>query len=504
MMPRLLLAFLIAVACCAGRAQADVQLPAIFGDNMLLQAGQKVPVWGTAEPGEEVEVRVSVTLRQENAAVATDAASEQAVRATADTAGHWRVSLAPLPVSSEPIGFVVTGNNKLTLENVIVGEVWLCSGQSNMEWTVNGVNNSAEEIAAADYPTIRLFHVGREIAADGPLADVKGRWVECSPASVKNFTAVGYFFGRDLQQATGQPVGLIESAWGGTPAESWTSRRTLEGEPAFRRLLYRWSVADAKAAAGQAVNNLGPGSPSHPSVLYNGMIAPLQPYAIKGVIWYQGESNADRADQYSRLFPAMITDWRRAWGQGDFPFLWVQLANFKARQPGPGNSAWAELRDAQSRTLSLPNTGQAVIIDIGDATDIHPKNKQDVGARLALLARKVAYSEDILASGPVVKDSDAKGRTVTLTFSHVGDGLAARGGELLGFTLAGPDRIFHDAQATIEGTDRLIITSDAVSQPVAVRYAWADNPDATLENSAGLLASPFRSDEWPGTTVGRE
>jgi sialate O-acetylesterase len=500
---RVFFAFLLGLSAAA--AQADVKLPAIFGDNMVLQAGKPVPVWGKADPGEEVEVRVSVTKTEAGQNAATAEAATQSVRTKADEKGAWKVTLQPLPATDEPIGLVVTGKNKKTFENVLVGEVWVCSGQSNMEWPVQRVNNAEKEIAEAKFPTIRLFQVKKAVSADKPAEDVTGKWVVCSPETVANFSAVGYFFGRELETALDQPVGLIDTSWGGTPAESWATREKLESDPAFKPILDRWTEIDKKAAEGGAEKPargeaMGPNHPHHPATLYNAMVSPMVPYAIRGAIWYQGESNAGRAYQYRKLFPAMITSWREQWGQGDFPFLFVQLANFMQRKDQPGDSAWAELREAQNKTLSLPNTGQAVIIDIGEAGDIHPRNKQDVGKRLALAALKVAYGkQDVVYSGPTLKDAKFEDGKAVLTFDNVGGGLQAKGGELKGFAVAGEDRVFKWAKAEVQG-DKVIVSSPEVPHPVAVRYAWADNPEANLYNAEGLPASPFRTDEFPGVT----
>lgn len=497
----------VCVALAAAGARADVKLPAIFGDNMVLQAGQKVPVWGTAEPGEEVEVRVSVTKEEAGQNAGTAESLTQTQKAKADDKGAWKVTLTPLKATDEPIGFVVTAKNKVTLENVIVGDVWVCSGQSNMEWSVDRAANPEQEIADAKHPTIRLFEVQKKVSSEKAAEDVVGKWVVCSPETIGGFTAVGYFFGREIQKTTGQPVGLIGTYWGGTPAEAWTSREKLEGDATFKPILDRWADLDAKAAAGTPVKagreEMGPNHQHHPAALFNAMIAPLVPYGIKGAIWYQGESNAGRAYQYRKLFPAMITDWREKWGQGDFPFFFVQLANYMERKDQPADSAWAELREAQSMTLSLPNTGQAVIIDIGEAGDIHPKNKQDVGKRLALAALKVAYGKnDVVYSGPTFKAVKFEGDKATVAFENVGGGLQAHGGELKGFAIAGEDRVFKWAKAEIRDGEPgvVVLSSPDVPAPKAVRYAWADNPEATLYNAEGLPASPFRTDDWPGVT----
>lgn len=487
--PALAVVFLAA----APSARADVKLPAIIGDNMVLQAGKPVPIWGTAEPGEKVEVRVSSAVSETTKDASVAVEQMQAKTATADEQGHWMVTLDPLVATSESVGFVVTGNNKITLKNVLVGDVWLCSGQSNMEWSVANSDDAEQEIASAKHPKIRLFQVKNVVSADEKLEDVEGAWVECTPETVRNFSAVGYFFGRAIHKQTGQPVGLIQSDWGGTPAEAWTSREKLESVESLQPLLDRWKSEVEK-------NQTAASNPHHPATLFNAMIHPLIPYAIKGAIWYQGESNVSRAYQYRTIFPAMITDWRERWGQGEFPFLWVQLANYLERKEQPSDSAWAELREAQNMALSLPNTGQALAIDIGEAGDIHPRNKQDVGKRLALAARHVAYGDkDVVYSGPTLKDATFEDGQAMLTFENIGSGLKAQGGELKGFAIAGEDQKFHWAETAIDG-DKVIVKSAEVPKPVAVRYAWADNPAATLYNAEGLPASPFRTDDWPGVT----
>jgi sialate O-acetylesterase len=339
---------------------------------------------------------------------------------------------------------------------------------------------------------------------------------------------VAYFFGRYLHKELNVPVGLIHTSWGGTPAEAWTRREVLEANPdcapilkryddavakypqamkEYEQKLAEWKEAAQKAKA-ESTNPprrpgepFGPGHPHSPAGLYNAMIAPLIPYGIAGAIWYQGESNAGRAYQYRTLFPDMIKNWRNDWGVGKFPFLFVQLANFMKTKPEPDESAWAELREAQTMTLALPNTGMAVIIDIGDADDIHPKNKQDVGKRLALWALANTYGKKLVYSGPIYKSMKVDGNSIVLSFDHVGGGLVAKGGEELeGFAIAGSDKKFVWADARING-DTVIVSSDKVSEPVAVRYAWADNPVCNLYNKEELPASPFRTDEWPGVTA---
>ncbi len=507
---RLTLASILLGTFTGSSVRAEVRLPKVFGHNMVLQAHARVPVWGWADPGEEVHVLVGNQLKK------TQAGDD----------GRWRVDLDPLEYG--PVRFVVEGSNRIELNNVLVGEVWVCSGQSNMEWPVVRAMNAEKEIAAANYPEIRLFKVAK-VVAPKPLEDTEGHWAICTPESVRNFSAVGYFFARELHQRLGVPIGMIQSAWGGTPAEAWTSRQALAADPQLQPILKRWDAilanydqafrryqqalkqwqARARAArqAGKPVPRRprpprGPNHPHRPAGLYNGMIKPIVPFAIKGVIWYQGESNASRAYQYRTLFRTMIRDWRRTWAQGDFPFLFVQLANFRARKPEPGESDWAELREAQLLALGEPNTGMAVAIDIGEANDIHPRNKQEVGRRLALAALAIAYGKDVVYSGPIFKRAELEGNKIRLYFDHVDGGLIAKGDELRGFAIAGEDRRFVWAKARIEG-DTVVVWSEEVEKPVAVRYGWADNPDCNLYNKAGLPASPFRTDDWPGITVGR-
>ena len=494
---------------------ADVELPAIIGDNMVLQRGMETPIWGMAEPGEWV----SVVMGDQQAATA------------ADTEGKWMVKLHPLDAGG-PFEITITAtnetaSNEITLHNILVGEVWACSGQSNMQWPVSRSVNAEQEIAESDYPMIRLFSVKR-VVADEPLEDTEGSWVECGPETVGWFSAVGYFFGRALHRELGVPIGLIHTSWGGTPAESWTSKETLESDPVLRPVLTRWEQImsvypqameeyneklalweqESKKAKeeGQPVPRkprapTGPTSPHKPTSLYNGMIAPVIPYGIKGAIWYQGESNAGRAYLYRKMFPMMIVDWRRSWGQGDFPFLFVQLANFTKVKPTPVESSWAELREAQLMTLMLPNTAMAVAIDVGETNNIHPQNKQDVGLRLALGGLAIAYDFDIVYSGPIYKSMNIRGNKIRLNFKHVGDGLVAKGGEpLKGFAIAGSDLKFVWAEAKIVGDDKVVVWSDQVPNPIAVRYAWENNPICNLYNEEGLPASPFRTDQWTCVT----
>jgi sialate O-acetylesterase len=656
---RAVLPLLILIFACAVRA--EVRLPAIISDNMVLQQGTKVRIWGNAKAGE----RVTVTFQNKSS------------EAVADAQGRWTVFIGPLK-SGGPAELTVKGDNTLTIKNVLAGEVWLCSGQSNMEWPLANTIGSAETLAQANYPEIRMFRVEKNTSAE-PLSDVQGHWVVTTPDEAAHFTAVGYFFGRELYQRLKVPIGLIDSSWGGTPAEAWTSHEALVASPELKPILDRYAsslnmLPQAKEAYAQAVarweeknlyldaGNKGevlgyadpatstdgwskmdlpqqfetagllidgavwfrrvlelpeswagkdlvlnltpiddqdityfngkrvgsigretpnsymvprkyvvPGSlvhggrnviavrvfdsageggfsrggamsigpnegdvislrgawdykvelalePKHPdwgsrpeavgvsnqnnpSVLYNAMIAPLVPFAIRGAIWYQGESNAGRAYQYRTLFPIMIRNWRTAWGH-EFPFYFVQLANWHANKAEPDESDWAELREAQTMTLREPQTGMAVTIDIGDENDIHPRNKLDVGRRLAAWALAGTYGVKVIPSGPLFERFTIEGDKVRIRFKY-GAGLkTSDGGPMKGFAIAGEDRRFVWADARIDG-DTVIVSSPKVMKPVAVRYGWADNPIANLYNSAGLPASPFRTDDWPGVTATR-
>jgi sialate O-acetylesterase len=646
------------LAALASTARADVKLPALVGDNMVVQQGVKVRVWGWAEPGE----RVAVAMAGKVASAVTDAK------------GKWEVWIGPYEAGG-PHGMSISGKNTITLRNVLVGEVWVGSGQSNMEWQLQNAMNGAAEIAKANHPEIRFFTVTKKTSPT-PLDDVEGRWVVCSPETAGSFSAVAYFFGREIHQELKVPVGLIHSSWGGTPAEAWTSRPALAASPDFKPMvdaldssakgqpearreyeaaLAKWeeehflqdtgnadtgrakpdfsdagwktmklpqlwesagldidgsvwfrktvdlpadwagkdlalslgpiddfdttyfngtkvgaigretpnfylaprkytvpgsavragrnviavrafdhvggggfggssadmTLAPAGAAAADPISLAGewrydiengvasrnvdfgtqpvapPGvnNPNSPTVLYNAMLAPLTSYTIRGAIWYQGEANANRGRQYRTLFPTMIRDWRSAWGAGDFPFLFVQLANWQPRKAEPSESGWAELREAQLMTLKEPATGMAVVIDIGEADDIHPRNKHDVGHRLAVWALAKTYGKKLEYSGPLYESFKVEGKEARIRFSHA-DGLRAMNGdEPVGFAVAGSDKKFVWAKAKIEG-DTVVVWSDAVAKPEAVRYAWADNPAANLYNGAGLPASPFRTDAW--------
>ena len=647
----------------AQSAFADVRVPAIIGDNMVLQQGKKIRIWGWANPNEKVSVVFA----------------SQKANAVADASGHWQTLLGPVKAGG-PFELTISASNTLTIKNVLVGEVWICSGQSNMEWPLINSQNGADAVAQANYPEIRLFTV-QKTTSRTPLDDVKGQWIVTTPDKVGQFSAVGYFFGRELYQKLNVPVGLIHTSWGGTPAEAWTSNDALattsdlqpilaryqeglknvgERQQEYARRLAEWSqrnlyqdegnkgealgyaasqtntadwptmnlpqyfetaglkmdgaiwfrkeieipqswagrslelnlaaiddfdttyfngtkvggigsetpnsynvprhykipaelvragknviavrVFDSAGEGGFGAGTMslrpsegaeepvslagpwsykvelaltpkspdwgsrpeaaGPTNQNSPSVLYNAMIAPLTPLSIRGAIWYQGESNAGRAYQYRTLFPTMIRNWRTAWGQGDFPFYYVQLANFQPIKDAPGESEWAELREAQTLTLHEPQTGMAVIIDIGEAKDIHPRNKVDVGHRLALWALANTYGEKIEYSGPLFQSFSIEGDKLRVKFRHAAGLKTSDGGAPKGFAIAGEDHKFVWADARIEG-DEVVLSSKEVTKPIAVRYAWADNPVCNLYNTIGLPASPFRSDDWPGVTISR-
>ncbi len=650
-----------------------VEPHALFCDHMVLQRGIEIPVWGRAQPGGVVQVELN----------------EKTAHAFAGADGIWMARL-PEMTAGGPYELMIRGQGSLTYTNVMVGDVWICSGQSNMKWPVKNCNHADEEIAAADHPGIRLFAVPC-VTSEQPEYDVDGTWQVCSPETVPDFSAVAYFFGRELHRELDVPQGLIQTAWSGSPAEAWTTLETLQANPECAPILERyaaalkdyprafekykiqlanWKKADsdkvdrsrqkdsgnkgfglgyaapgfddsawqtmtlpmmwepvmdidgavwfrrtvdapadwagqdltlslgivddfdvtyfngvqvgatgqetpnfweshreyavpgslvnpgrnviavrvfdhysnggfnspagqmtlAPTSGGQAVSLAGdwrfqvsieldpdalvpaqrpkaPLGPTHshsPARLYNAMIHPLAPYGIKGAIWYQGETNVGRACQYRKLLASMITDWRRVWGQGDFPFFTVQLANYLAAKKQPVPSAWAELREAQAMTLdTLPNTGLAVTIDIGEAQDIHPRNKQDVGRRLSLAAQALAFGGDVTGSGPRFKSMKIEGAWIRLYFDHIGGGLTAKGGPLKQFAIAGEDQKFVWADAVIEG-DTIVVASDVVARPVAVRYAWADNPaGCNLCNAEGLPAIPFRTDDWKSITAGK-
>ncbi|MEI8122622.1 MAG: sialate O-acetylesterase [bacterium] len=495
-MKRIIPTLLSCTLTFAAALYADVTPHALFCNHAVLQRDKPIPVWGQAAPGEKVTVRLADKIAETTVAGAD---------------GRWSVRLPAQPVGG-PFTLVFEGKNRVEVTDVWLGDVWVCSGQSNMERQLGlrsgqkPIENWEQAVATADYPKIRYFAE-------------PGKWEVCSPQTAPHFTAVGYFFGRELHRQLQVPIGLINRSRGGTPAEKWIRQARLASdfpeilaahekkiadypavldkyqaeEPA---LLKAWEEASAAAAAAGKPAPRKPKPPNdpratndQPSVYYQGLIAPLQPYAICGVIWYQGEANAHGAETYRSLFPALIADWRAQWGQGDFPFLFVQIAPYK--------STPLEIRDAQLHAWRVtPNTAMVVTTDVGDADDIHPTRKEPVGARLALAARALAYGEKIEYSGPRFISATAAGGKMIVRFDHLGGGLVAKDGPLRGFTISGDGKTFVPAEAAIVG-DTVEVRAANVAAPLAVRYGWANVPDVNLYNAAGLPASPFRSDGKP-------
>lgn len=490
----------------AAAASADVRLPNVVGSHMVLQRDKPLPVWGWAAAGEQV----TVTLGQANKA-----------SATADAAGKWSVKLAPMPASAEPLEMTVQGRNTITLTDILIGEVWVASGQSNMEWSVQASDNPQDEISAAEYPQIRLFHVPK-VPSGTPAADVQAAWNVCTAQTIPAFSAVAYFFGREIHKELHVPVGLINTSWGGTRIEPWippagfASQDALQAErdaiaaarggyqEALKNALpplTAWLDAAQKASAAGTEIPDPPVLPGHPlnssgaaTGLYNGMVHPLVPFAIRGALWYQGESNRGQGMHYHDLMKGLIQGWRNVWDQDEFPFLYVQLAPYKYDN---NVTALPEIWEAQTATLAFPNTGMAVTTDIGNVADIHPRNKQEVGRRLALWALAKTYDKsDLVYSGPLFESMTVDLDQVEVTFRHAGGGLISRDGQPLSwFSLAGEDKKFYPAEATISG-EKVIVRSPKVQSPVAVRFGWHQLAEPNLANKAGLPASPFRSDTW--------
>lgn len=506
----------LAVLAASAPARAAVTLPDVLSDSMVLQRGVRVPVWGRAEPGEAVTVSFG----------------GQTKRATAGADGRWRVWLDPLRANATPQVLTVAGSNRIELKDVLVGEVWLVSGQSNMQFTLAETREAREAIAAASHPSIRLLNVSRQVAfkrRPPPLAT----WKAVTPESVRDFSAAGYYFAVEIQKELGLPVGIINSSYGGSQAEAWTPVEYLLASPDLRPTVERTKIWDeerprvkaeyeeqikrwreeadrAKAAGARP-------SPSPPvpdalreyrvaSSIYDGMIEPLIPFPVRGAFWYQGESNEARAEQYGILLPTMIRAWRERWGQGDFPFGIVQLPNYRDPKPEPTDEAWSHIREAQRRTaLSTRNAGLIVTIDVGEARDIHPKNKLDVGRRMARWALADVYGRRMTAGGPTFRRMKVVGSKIVLTFDDVGAGLRIRDGDRLQeFAVAGEDRRWRWAEARVVGKDKVEVWSPDVPRPVAARYAFNNNPrHPNLTNDTGLPAAPFRTDDWPDPTAGK-
>jgi sialate O-acetylesterase len=526
-------------------ARADVKMPAIFGDHMVLQQEMKLPVWGTADPDEAITVT----------------AGSHTGKTTADAKGAWRVDLDPFPDATPPLTLTVAGNNTLKFTDVLVGDVWICSGQSNMALEMHEVSNGATELAKADDPSLRLFRPNKSHSLT-PQSDLPGKWYVSSPSTAWAFSATGYFFARELRAKLNRPIGMISISWGGTPAQAWTSLKALQDNPAlqpyveiyekakanfpvasqaypsqlaaynaarkewdeqygkdFNDRLAQWNIAAKAANAAGQPNPPYPkpgkspptkpiepdGGPRVSTALFNSLVSPLIPYAIKGVIWYQGEDNVPDSQLYATLFPAMIADWRQRWGEGDFPFLFVQIANF-AMHP---KENWPLLREAQLKSSQIvPNSAMALTIDIGLPDNIHPVDKFDLGHRLALAAEAIAYGEKIVYSGPIYSAMTVEGSAIRIKFSSIGSGLTIGAppwigprstvppkDHLSGFAIAGPDRKWFAADARIDG-DSVLVSSSQVPKPLAVRYGWDNAPVCNLYNKENLPASPFRTDDW--------
>jgi sialate O-acetylesterase len=446
-------------------AHADVKLPNIFGDHMVLQRQMKIPVWGKADPGEKVTVKIA----------------GQEKTATADDKGKWRVVFDAIE-ATDALEMTVSGKNTVTFKDVLIGEVWLCSGQSNMSFYLKSAANGEEAVKDSNRPKLRLFTVDR-IIPNQPVDEMKGEWKVSSPETTPQFSAVGYFFGQQLQEKLNQPIGLINSSWGGTRAEAWIPRETFDAlklpyEPAWTEQWLHPKTEPGKKPQPERPHEA-------PAVLYNGMIAPFAGFAMRGVIWYQGETNTAYGEHYRKVLSALIKSWREKWGEGDFPFLIVQLANLK------NSRFWPTLREAQAQVAhDLPNVGLAVTIDIGNPDNIHPRDKLTVGKRLAASALKIAYGQDVPYSGPTFKSMEIKGNKAIIHFDHTDGGLKAKGDEMKGFQIAGADGKSVPANAKIEGND-VIVSAEGVSEPKTVRYGWENNPTCTLYNGADLPAVPF-------------
>lgn len=482
--------------------QAEVSLAPIFTDHAVLQRDQSIPVWGWSDPGEAVTVNLS----------------DQSVKTTGDENGEWRIKLPPQSANARGQTLTVSGTNKIQLHDILIGDVWLCGGQSNMEWVIRNSRDAAAEITAANFPQIRHIKVAKNIAAE-PITSMAGEWTVCSPETVGDYTAAGYFFARRLHRDLNVPIGLLNSNWGGTPVESWLPPSVMsdpnlavtvashqavinEGILAqnitYRDNLAAWESAQAEAArSGVTFEDKKPNMPWQPgafkttSLLYNAMIEPVIPYALTGFIWYQGEGNANQPDTYRAMFVALIESWREKFDAPDAPFYWAQLASWDS---GGGESLdWPLLREAQHQTLALPHTGQAILTDIGEAFDIHPKNKQDVGDRLARIALAEHYGQDTVFRGPAHHSTTYRNNQIAVTFDHA-DGLTTSDGEApREFEIAGVDGVFHPASATLSGNS-VTLTSESVPAPRNVRYAWHRWIEPNLQNVATLPAEPFRTD----------
>ncbi len=501
---------------------AEIKTPAVIGNNMVLQQNHKNPIWGWDNPGQDVEVLIS----------------GQSHKGKTDKNGYWKVTLNPMKASTAPKTMTIQGSSILKYENILIGEVWVCSGQSNMGWSVGQSDDKDLESMSAKFPNLRLISVP-QVGTQEPQNDFNGKWEASTPESTINFSAVGYFFGRKLHQILDIPVGLIDNAWGGSACEAWIPRDRLNKMAVAKPYMDQWRKTEetfdfenlqkayqeklkgwqTKATAARKAGKPAPGGrprpprnqmtgQHRPANLYNGVLNPIIGYGIKGAIWYQGESNSNRAHAYRDVFPLMIQSWRDAWKQGDFSFYWVQLADFQNEQDQPISENWPELREAQTLTLDkLKNVGEAVIIDVGEGRDIHPRNKQTVANRLLRNALVKDYGYNLPHQSPRYKDMAIKGSKVTVTFDHVGAGLYCFDTrEPVGFAICGKDQKFVWADAKLIGKDKVEVWSDKIKEPVAVRYAWMNNPVCNLfrkDGSVTLPVTPFRTDDFPMITKGQ-
>lgn len=496
------LRFLIALAILAITSQVDaaLKLPNVFSDHMVVQQNLPIKIWGWTKPGQDVSIEFAGTT----------------TAAKANDAGRFDASLPAVAADGKSHTLTIKADETTTLNDVLIGEVWICSGQSNMQWTVNASNDSDLERLAGKNPNIRMINFP-QTGSQTPIETHPDRkWMLCTPETVGSFSAVGYFFARQLNDTIDVPIGMINNAWGGSACEAWISRDVLNADPQYKPLMDSWLEREAQFEALSAKSELSEGEKKtldnlkrqmpgnhRPGNIYNGVLKSHLGYGIRGAIWYQGESNASRAYQYRELFPLMISKWREEWAQGNFPFYWVQLADFRDEKTDPVESDWAELREAQTMTMAkLPHTGQAVIVDIGEGKDIHPMNKVDVGRRLARWALANEYGVKVPFRSPQYKSMEAKDSSIVLTFDYVDGGWRPFDvKEPVGFAIAGEDKKFVWAKAKINDDGSIEVSSPEVPKPVSVRYAWADNPVCNMFSKAGLPLTPFRTDDWPGVTA---
>jgi sialate O-acetylesterase len=494
-------ATVLAVGVLSSAAAAEVTLPNVFSDHMVLQRKQPNRVWGKAAPGEKVVVTIG----------------GQSQEATAGADGAWQVTLAPMEAGA-PMTLAAKGQaNEVVFTDVLAGEVWICSGQSNMRYALSSAYDADLEVPAANHPDIRLINFP-SVGAQKPIwTHANAPWALCTPQTARQFPAVGYFFARQIQETLGVPVGIINNAWAGSRAEAWVDRKYFDGHENLLPLVARYDgfakeLADlgAKgqltAAEQNKVRQLSTdvNGDDRPANAWNGIVASHAGYGIRGVLWYQGEGNAPRAYQYRELFPLLIESWRQEWKQGDFPFYWVQLPGNEAQKPEPGDSTWAELREAQTMALAkVKNSGQAVSIDLGEDGNLHPRNKREIGLRLARVALARDYGVQMAHQSPTYRAMQIDGNKIAVSFDSPNGRLRTLAGDpVRGFAIAGADKKFVWADATIGRDGSIVVSSDKVAKPVAVRYAWADNPVCNVYDNARLPLTPFRTDDWPGVTVG--